>query len=320
MLHAARTNDTLIHRWMARRRPRGHQVNLSQRNIFIFPTVAGWGYLLVCILLFLIATNYQNNLIHGVVYFLLAIGVLTIHYTYLNLSGLSIRFLKAYPCYAGELAECEFQLSRHGRPAESIAMHWRDQTETLVSVEQGEHSVSLYSQTYQRGVFRPGLLCVATVYPFGLLRAWSWLDPEVEALVYPQPIQGRPPAAMGAGQEGPETAQQGGDDFLGYALYQPGASPSQIAWKQYARRGELLLKQFPEHQDRRLWLSWQDWPELGVEQRLSVICYWALQWHRSGQEFGLVLPHYQLEPGSGAAHIQQVLDALARFPGAGASV
>ncbi|MDF2180913.1 DUF58 domain-containing protein [Neptuniibacter sp. CAU 1671] len=313
-------DGTFLSRWMARRRPKSRNVTLTHKNIFIFPTLAGWFYLLLCVLLFLIATNYQNNLIHAVVYFLLALGILTIHYTFLNLSGLQIRFIKAHACYAGELAETAFQLVRNGRPADTIQLNWRGHQSSVVSLEQGETSVTLYSQTQHRGIYRPGLLCVSTVYPFGLLRAWSWLEPPVEIYVYPQPLKGRAPTAGGVGEEGPEIPQQGGADFTGYALYQPGAPLSQIDWKQYARRGELLLKQYPEHQDKRLWLNWQDWPELGVEQRLSVICYWALQWHRAGLEYGLSLPGQQLEPGSGPLHLQQVLERLASFPAAGGAV
>mgnify|MGYP001941584817 CR=1 FL=1 len=309
--------DTLIGRWMARRRPKTRSATLNQKNIFIFPTLAGWIYFVLCLVLFLIATNYQNNLIHAVVYFLLALGILTIHYTFLNLSGLQIRFIKSYACYAGEMAESEFQLTRHGRQADAILLNWRDQQQSVVSLDQNEITVTLYSQTARRGVYRPGQLCVATVYPFGLLRAWSWLEPPVEIYVYPQPLKGRAPTAGGIGEEGPEIPQQGGGDFMGYALYQPGSPPSQVDWKQYARRGELLLKQYPEHQDKRLWLNWQDWPELGVEQRLSVICYWALQWHRSGLEYGLSLPDQRIEPASGPLHLQQVLERLACFPATG---
>ena len=53
-----------------------------------------------------------------------------------------------------------------------------------------------------------------------------------------------------------------------------------------------------------------------MEQRLSNLCYWALQYAARGDEYGLRLPGVTIEPGTGQRHQEQVLKALALF-GAG---
>jgi uncharacterized protein (DUF58 family) len=50
-----------------------------------------------------------------------------------------------------------------------------------------------------------------------------------------------------------------------------------------------------------------------VEQRLSHLCYWALEFDRQEEEYGLRLPGVVIEPGMGERHRDQVLQALALY-------
>jgi uncharacterized protein (DUF58 family) len=52
---------------------------------------------------------------------------------------------------------------------------------------------------------------------------------------------------------------------------------------------------------------------VGTEQRLSHLCYWALEYDGSNTEYGLRLPGVLIEPDSGERHRDQVLQALALF-------
>ena len=52
-------------------------------------------------------------------------------------------------------------------------------------------------------------------------------------------------------------------------------------------------------------------PGQGVEQRLSHLCYWALEYEHRREDYGLRLPGKELAPGRGERHLEQVLTALA---------
>ena len=52
---------------------------------------------------------------------------------------------------------------------------------------------------------------------------------------------------------------------------------------------------------------------LGVEQRLSYMCYWVLEFDADQEEYGLRLPGYTLEPGHGERHKEAALKALALY-------
>ena len=48
-----------------------------------------------------------------------------------------------------------------------------------------------------------------------------------------------------------------------------------------------------------------------MEQRLSHLCYWALEFDRNGDEYGLRIPGVVIDPDVGELHRDQVLKALA---------
>ncbi|WP_286238250.1 DUF58 domain-containing protein [Neptuniibacter halophilus] len=307
----------VVNRWAASRRPSGRSILLNQKRIFIFPSAAGWAYLLLIVVLFLIAVNYQNNLIYGVSFMLVALGILTIHYTFLNLSGLRVQVLRGENCYAGDMAEFYLSLdSDNQRHYESIRLNWQGQPAEQVYLSKGSsQQVMLNVKARQRGILRPGLLRIETRYPFGLVCAWSWLEPDISALVFPKPHPGRVPQSQGGDGEGELGNDSSGEDFSGLDEYQPGISSRHIAWKQYAQGRGLLIKRFLGQQSRKVWLNWESWPELATEQRLSVLCYWAIQLEHEGVEYGVLLPGQKILPARGPQQLERVLTAAALFPG-----
>lgn len=303
-------------RWASKRRPKGRLIELNQRKIFIFPTAAGWAFLMLCIVIFLVGTNYQNNLIQTVSFFLIALGVLSIHYTFLNLSGLKIKLLRGYNCYAGDQAEFRLQLSSNSkRNYQGLQFSWRGEVVRAAEVFAGECcDLQLYARTHKRGCFSPGALHVETRFPFGLLRAWSWMEPDVEVLVYPKPLKVRAPLSDHNKGEGDLPGRDDfGDDFSGLDDYQPGDSTRRIAWKQFAQGRGVMTKKYVGSRDKKVWLSLDDWPDLSTEHKLAGICYWAQRFEHQNVEYGLSLPGVSLTPNSGPGHLEKVLIALARY-------
>ncbi len=306
-----------VREWIARRRPEGREIELNQKWIYIFPTAAGWGYLLVCFILILIGINYQNNLIYAFSFLLLALGVLTIHYTFLNLSGLKISAFKAHNCFVNELADFSIHIAAtRQRHYENIRFNWQGQPVKTTFLESGEsREITLNVRAEKRGVLKPGPLRIETVYPLGLLRAWSWIELEMSAVAYPVPIEGRRPTAGLESDEGEQGSSTGGDDFHGLEEYRPGGSTRHIAWKQFAQGRGLLKKLYSGQTSQEVWLSLEDWPEAGLEGKLSIMSYWALQFEHLGVHYGLQLPGSgnKLTPSLGPAHLESVLQKLALY-------
>lgn len=302
--------------WSLRRYRPVHSLTLTQSRIYILPTRAGLWFLVTSLIILLLGVNYENNLVYGASFLLLSLFVLSILHTYSNLAGLSITALSARPCLVGEQAEFELLLRAGSRrDYEAIQLSWVDQAPVSCDlIGDSERRVRLYAQAPARGWWRPGALLIETLYPLGLLRAWTWLETDLKALAWPRPLPGDSlPAGSGSDGSGALLDGRGSDDFLGLEAYQRGMSPRHIAWKQLAAGQGLHAKQFGDHADRQLWLDWNLWPELDVESRLSRLCYWTLKLARQRLEYGLRLPGIEIRPGRGERHRHEVLRALALF-------
>jgi uncharacterized protein (DUF58 family) len=86
-----------------------------------------------------------------------------------------------------------------------------------------------------------------------------------------------------------------------------------VAWKAYARSGQLLSKQFAGADTSSQWFDFNAIPVAAVEQRLSILTRWIVDADHSRAAYGLRLPGKEFPPASSSVHRQQCLEALALF-------
>lgn len=303
-------------RWINRRIPPARTVTLDQKRIFIFPSRVGIFFLLTLLVMLVAAINYQNNMTFALTFLLANLFVIAVLHTFANLSGLTVQAVRANPVFAGQKAEFELQLSRRGkRRHRALRLQWSDSDAVTVSLEDAtEQTVKLYLRTSERGWHSPGRLLIETRYPLGILRAWTWIDLDIRALVYPRPVASGPlPGIASDRPEGTSVPVPGQDDFYGLRDYQARDSLRQVYWRSLAKGQPLQTKQFNAYADTSVWLDWNMFEGLPAEQRLSHLCYWALEYDQSKDEYGLRLPGVAVPPALSEMHRQRVLRELALF-------
>ena len=302
--------------WVNRRIPPARAVTLNQRRIFIFPSRAGFFFGLSLLLMLATAINYQNNMSYALTFLLFTLFIIAILHTYANLSGLTIRALRAQSAFPGQQAEFELQVER-GKRRSHFALHlmWPESSEDLVNlVTEDSVRVQLHTAVGKRGWFSPGRLLLESTYPLGLLRCWTWIDLDLYALVYPQPLAcAELPGLASDRPDGAAVAVSGSDDFYGFRDYRRGDSLRQLHWKGLAKGQVLQSKQYAAYADRSVWLDWEMFSGLPTEMRLSYLCYWALEFDRRNEEYGLRIPGELIQPGIGEKHRSDILKALALY-------
>ena len=322
MNSSANTPDSTVWRsarfrqWLDRRMPPSNAITLDQKKIFILPTREGLFFSLLIVFMVLAGINYQNSLIFALAFLLASLLMVSILHTYRNLSGLTILAGGTLPAFAGEDAEFTVMLSRLGaRTYEALLLGWnRDLLQGADLLEDEEVKIKLFVETRVRGSMNPGRLLIQTNYPVGLFRSWTWVDLDMSTIVYPRPVPaGDIPVVSASTDEGKLLAREGVEDFYGLREYQQGDPLKQVAWKSYARTGELLTKQFSAFADRRIWLDWGSYPGMDREARLSRLCYWVLKLDATNNEYGLRLPGVEITPRRGVEHREEILKALAIF-------
>lgn len=302
--------------WVNRRIPPAREVTLDQRRIFIFPSRVGF-FFGCCLLVMLIAAiNFQNNLSYGLTFLLATLFIVATLHTYANLSGLTIRALRAEPAFCGQQTEFQFMVQRSKqRDHYALYLKWPTSSEVLVSlVADDSVMIALHMAVDKRGWFNPGRLLLESTYPLGLLRCWTWIDLDLRAMVYPRPLASADlPGLATDTPDGAAAMVVGNDDFYGFRNYRKGDSLRQVHWKGFAKGQGVLTKQYTAYADRSVWLDWDLFPGTGTEQRLSHLCYWVLECDRRREEYGLRLPGVVIEPAVGEKHRDRVLKELALY-------
>ncbi|NQX88369.1 MAG: DUF58 domain-containing protein [Halioglobus sp.] len=305
-----------LRQWLDRRIPPAREVTLDQRQIFIFPSRTGL-FFGICLLVMLIAAiNFENNLSYGLTFLLATLFVVAVLHTYANLSGLIIRAVRAQPAFPGQQSEFQVMVERgKQRQHYGLYLSWREGSDALINLlDEDSAVVHLHVPVDKRGWYSPGRLLVESTYPVGLLRCWTWIDLDLHALVYPRPVAS--PDLPGLAADTPDGAAApvaGNDDFYGFRDYRKGDSLRQVYWKGLAKGQGVKTKHYTAYADRSVWLDWELFPGAGVEQRLSHLCYWALEFDGRGEEYGLRLPSVTIQPAVGEKHREQVLKELALF-------
>ena len=290
--------------------------HVSGRKIYILPTRYGFLFGSLLILLLIGSINYANNPAFLLTFLLSGMFIHTIFHTWRNLYGLQIRWLGSDPVFAKETANFRYRLSdANDRPHYAIQLSYADQEPTVIDcTDKSSCNLTVSSITTYRGLHRPGRLTIETRYPLGLLRAWSYLENDAEALVYPRPWAGTLPESAPEYQ-GSQSGDKGvgSDDFVGHRVYHPGDQPKHIDWKAYAKDKGLLIKQFGGDRVDLLWLDFSQLDSADTEMRLSMLCGMVLDLSEQALQYGLRLPTVKISPASGPIHKAECLAALARF-------
>lgn len=314
----SRSLTGLARRWAFRRQGRDQApLTLHRRRIYILPTRAGLGLALIIAAIVLASMNYSNSMGFFLGFGLGGLALVTMHHTHRGLNGLIVRPGRPGRGFPGEAHLLEIVLEN---PA---PVPRRDIQLTALNGDRLDHGdvrphestrLTLSVTPSRRGPYRCRRFGLATSYPFGLFRAWCWIDLPLEGLAWPRPQSA--PEQRARDDEGADSRRQekGTEDFDQLRGYLPGDPVRRIAWRHYITRGELVLKEFADAVgESPVWFAWERSGPGDAEQRLARLAGWLLDAEETGRSWGLRLPGFETGPGRGDRQRREAMDALARF-------
>lgn len=309
--------------WWDARHPRSDTLQLTQRNVYILPTRAGWVFALTLGVLLVASINYQLSLGYLLTFLLAGSGLVSMHVTHATLRGLSLHLRPPQPVFAGDAAVVECVLAstatrtRHGiglrlaGPERPPHWSWTDVPAG------GQSAMQLSFVAPRRGRLPLPHVVLETRFPLGLFRAWSEWRPQATVLAYPQPERPTPPLppARAVGGEASTARSSEGGELEGIRAYRRGDPLKLVVWKKAARAldtgGELVSRDTRSAARQELWLDWAATGGLSPEARLSRLAAWVLAVEQSGAAWGLRLPGREWPSATGEAHRRAALEALA---------
>ena len=305
-------------RWLFRlARDEQLPISLGQRRIFIVPTRAGTVFAVVLAVMLIGAINYNLSLGHALIFLLVGLGIVAMVHTFHNLFGLQMAPGRVQPVFAGDLARFPLHLENARRQSRrALEFSFAGQAANCVDLPaEGRVTVAIACTTTRRGRLDPGRVTLASRYPLGLFRAWSYPHPTWSCVVYPRPIFTPLPAPSPNAHADHLDGDNGQEDFAGLRPRQISDPTRHIAWKAVARRSEeqaLLVKQFAGGAAEELWLNWSQTPaDRDPEERLSILAGWILAADDQQARYGLALPGTHIAPAQGDAHRASCLQSLA---------
>ncbi len=289
-----------LEQWLARRQPAVATLALSQRFLFVFPTRYGFAMLGLVVLLYLLGTNYQNNLILLQSYFLIGLFVLSIVLSFRNLNGLTLRVTAPPAAFVGEQINITLQLAQQqGR--QQILVKLADFTQLYPHLPE---AISFKITTSSRGFYQLPRFLISTVHPFGLIRCWCYPALQQQYWVYPAP--------QSHDHEPPPAAEAGELQWSHLSPYQAGDQLQRMDWKRLARQPLQPMVKVFQHvlPEQPCILTLPPLRGVALEQALSDLCAKIIVLSQTRQSYGLHLPSEKIAAGQSAAHRRRCLEAL----------
>ena len=251
-----------IARWTLRRQ--GHDLGefrLDRRRLYIVPTGFGFAYATMLLAMLVGGLNYGNNLALLLAFVLAAAGWVAMHQAHANLQGLVGTLsgtlsatLSGTVAGTAQTAATDGPVDFHltlrttdGEPRWDLEVDGPArgglETPPVVSVAAGQTTHLHWTQPASTGLRRVRL---ATRYPLGLFRAWTWLHP---ATVAAPAAAVTPATRAGDAGEVPTSPSAAGDgDIISLRPWREGEGWQRIAWRASARLGRRVVLE-------RTWLA-----------------------------------------------------------------
>jgi uncharacterized protein (DUF58 family) len=303
--------------WALRRQ--GHDsrlVTIQRRRLYILPTRFGLAFGFAVFAMLLGSLQYGASLAFALTFLLASLGLVLMHHCHNNLLGTQVRFAGALPVFAGQAAMFRIVLDNSATAVRyDLEIEHDENLVGPVDIAPA-HSATLEVPvpSVARGWLTLTRFAIATRYPGSLFRAWTWVHMSGRCLVYPTPAPPGRPIPMSVDTHGTRGMPAEDDsDFVGLRPATDADPPGRMAWKAYARTGQLMLKQFSGAAEVPNVLDWYSLPELGTEARLAQLARWCLDAAGDRRNFGLKLPTTTVPVGGGDKHLHACLEALALF-------
>lgn len=324
-----------IRQWFNRRSPHQDHFGLNIRTIYVFFSRQGLLYLFLLIITFVVGTNYGNNLVLGLFFYLGSVWLVSAMVTFLQLSRLQMALVLVSPIPAHSLAWVRIAIDSHsGTPARQIVLSFdydkgdlaklsptdqitfkNNHQQILASVGK-KTEVNLPIITSERGIMNLPRLNIHSTYPLGITRAWAYGFFKSPCFVYPapKPVEGKVIHNQHLDESGTGGRTiLGVDDFDRLDAYQEGESLASVSWGHVARGMGMLTKHFGDTVSPSETLDYYAMPSMHHEERLSELSFLLLKKDKL-TPFHLNLPSGKSPLGMGDDFVEQCLIRLAKEP------
>ncbi|HEX4439135.1 MAG TPA: DUF58 domain-containing protein [Thermoanaerobaculia bacterium] len=289
----------------------------------------GLGYILMCLVVAIAATNTGNNGLYLVLAGMLAAMVVSGVLSRRNVRGVRCEIDTVGEVVATRPAWLKVKLENRmkGQTAQSLFfLHealpgplWID------PLAPGEKREVVVEGTFpRRGVIRDADAGLLSRFPLGLFRKYRRAELSREIVVYPlpeaNPVPDIPPEDARGGRPHPRS-RGGGTDLRTLREFSPGDDPRDLHWKQSARMRRWIVREREAERDRAVFLAIENAMPFPVdaaalarfESAVARCAGQALLLLSRGAEVGFHARGVKVAARGGRSQRLRILEALARL-------
>lgn len=293
------------------RRAEALPIRLDRRRIYVVPSGFGLAFGALLFVMLIGALNYGNNPALLLTCLLSAAGGASVFVGFRGLSGLELVQVRGEETHAGEPLTVHLRFAPGTRPRASLLARNGAVQVAFALAANAPGDAMLVLEAPQRGWHRPGRFRLWTSYPLGLFSLWSWLNPDVQFLVYPALESPAPALPAGDGERGEHAHAGISEEHSGLRDYRVSDAARLIAWKASVRHDTLLVRDTERRSGETLVLDHGALRGLDEEARIRRLAAWVVAAEREQRTYTLRLPNETQGPGLGTHHRHNCLRALA---------
>lgn len=284
-------------KWFAQRFEITRVKHLHQREILIFIYKHGFLYLILILITFIAGINYANNLILGFCFLISAVLCISFYLTFKQLHQLQIEVYCPEIGQLGHHVVIKILIKQQDQLSRYLQIKVQNQLYQIL-VDQKQQQVELVLEASKRGKFELPRIEIFSTYPFGLVRAWTYLYIQQEIWIAPKSFD-----LVLEQQYLSRISHDEIEEFRELRAFQEGDSFQAVSWKQMARGQGLFIKVFENQLNQHLLeIDYAQIPCSDHEQKLSWMMALIEICEQEQRPFILYLPKQKLESGLNEIH------------------
>ncbi|WP_371194529.1 DUF58 domain-containing protein [Glaciecola sp. SC05] len=305
--------------WLDKRIPAQNKSRFNLTNTFILPSSFGWAMVAIVLFLFILGTNYQNNIVLSMSYFFSALLLLSLFHSYQYFTQHELSFSPFEPEFENRdiTLKCQLLSTQQYPAGEFLLSSMGRQLQYSLEKEYESTHLSLNLPPMTRGLHMCARIKVECYFGFGLFRCWSYLQPQHRILVYPiaikAPIKLHPSNKNNENTLAQTTIKLQSDNLQGIRNFVATDPIHHVSWKHMAKGQGMLTKDFSENAGISGWLKLSDYIQGDLENGLRIMSYQIQHLSQEQVVFGVDLGATKILPQTGYAHLQNCLFQLATF-------
>lgn len=285
-------------------------------RVYILPTGYGGYFIVIIFILFIISLSYGHSLAFASTFLFVALVMTSTIHTHFNLKDVGLKnawiaeFVGADSSFT---IETELQNLTTKKKFDLQIKKGKKESKKKISLGPGESgSMALTLPGLPRGRYRLESLTLGTTFPFGLFFSWSYANADLDFIVHPKKaaVVWNDLFESGDSFEDSGHFASGDQDFEGHSHYQDGEPLGRIDWRVYARRNQLLKKNFISPVDKEIMVTSTMINHLGLEKGLEYMCGLLYLAYEKGWRFGIDWNGNRIAPQAGRKQLKECLDFI----------